>query len=301
MNNTLGNIFGQQAVVAQPVGTAAPTTAVQPVTPVTPQPAVAGFGQQAAAPVTPVTPVTPVAPVPVANNLGGGGRLANIMGALKATKVGGGRQNKIALGTGLYLLKEGAYKISELNNVRLTVFSFICLKGIKDGMGVAFGGPGYSGAVPGEEYSAVLYHDGPYAYSSLLRALSACFGWSKDMVAIMQSDVRLPQTIGFIDMFTGVGAETQQPTNQPCCFSNQIILEMSSAIKVVEVKNEGKASFNEDGTKQTKSYPNIFWNKRVPIAEALNGLDTALCIKAFGSQEAITAALETEKQLDAFA
>ena len=283
----LNNILNQQQ--------AAPAA---PVAPVVNQAAAPQFGQPAPVVNQVVTPAVPATTAP-ANNLGGGSRLDTIKSALKSAKVGS-KRNDIPLGSALYLLKGGEYKVTELNSTRLTNFSFICIKGIKDGQGVPFGGPGYTGAIPGEEYSTALFHDGPYAFPGLLKSLSACFGWGKDKIAEMQSDARLEQTIQLIDMFTCVGSVTQQPTNQPCCFSNQVILQMSANSKVSEVKVNGQPSYDAQGQKQTKTYTNTYWDKRMPIAEAVAGLAPEFIIKAFGTQEAITAALETEKQLDAF-
>jgi len=307
MNNTLGNIFGQQP--AAPVGTAAPiavtTSVAQPVAaqPVAAQPANPAFAQPA--PVAQPVAAQPVAAQPVvaqpANNLGGGGRLAAVKNALMTAKVGSSR-NDLPEGTGLYLLKEGKYTVTDRKSTRLTNYSMVCLKGIKDGLGQAYGAVGYVGPIPGEEYSTALFHDGDYAFNSLLKALSACFGWDKVMTASMQTPARIDQLIQLLDLFTGVSAETCQPTNQPCCFSNQVILEMTAQTKVSAVKVNGVQP-NDPVTNlpMTKAYTNDYWNKRVPLAEAVAGLDPTFCIKAFGSQEAITAALETEKQLDAFA
>ena len=287
LNDLLGNNPVQEpaGVPQQPV---APTPTPAPA-PNTVAPAQAG-----------ATPTTPAHTTP-ANNLGGGSRLSLVKNALMSASVGSQR-NDISLGTAIYLLKSGKYSVTERKSVRLTNFSYVCLKGIKDGQGVPFGGPGYTGAIPGEEYSTALFHDGDYAFSSLLKAVSACFGWSPEKIKQMQSPERVDQLIRLIDMFSGVGAESCLPTNKPCCFSNQVILQMSAQSKISEVKVNGKPTYEKGSDVPiTKAYTNTFWDKRIPIAEAVAGLAPEFIIKAFGSQEAITAALETEKQLDAFA
>lgn len=295
--NSLNDILN--ATPAQPVagaGAVLPVVGAAPVIPEAPVTSAAPVAGVAA----PVIPVTPGVAAPVANNLvGGGNRLANIKNALKVAKVGSSR-NDIPLGEGIYLLKSGQYEYKERSGTRLSNFSFICLRGIKDGQGVAPGGPGYTGAIAGSEYTTALFLDGDYATSSILNALAACFRWSKEMVKVMQSDGRLNQTVQLMDAFTCVSSENGQPTGQPCCFSNQIVLQMSSKLNTSEVKVNGQSTYDQQGKAMTKTYTNTYWDKRVPLADACAGLDQAFVIKAFGSAEAVKAAQAMEQQLDAF-
>jgi len=290
MSDFLKNMLANGAKTTAPVTTAAPVTAAA-VPPVTNPLANLNLGAKPA-----------LAATTTGADLGGGNRLDYLKNAMK-TASAGGKRNDIPLGEGWYLLKNGKFMVTERSSTRLSQFSFICIKAIKDKDGLAPGTQGYTGAIVGEEYSAALFQDGDFAVSGNLAAIRASMGWTLEKVKAMQkTEEGVNNLIELMTAFTGLGPDGV--TGQPCVFSNQIILQMSSKVNRVDVKVNGEPTFNAAGEKATKQYTNIYWDRRIKFAEIEaeiqnKGINPEFLIKAFGSKEAINNAVETEKQLDA--
>ena len=231
-------------------------------------------------------------------NLGGGGNLAAIKNALQTASVGG-RRNDIPLGTGWYLLKTGQYEFKERSSTQITTFDMICLRAIKDGNGVAPGAAGYVGPIVGENYDTALFQSGDYAMKNNLAAIAACMGWSQERIKEMQSDQNIMELISIVDQFTGLVSETQQPTGQPCIFSNQVVIEMTSSVSSSFEKVNGVEIVDAvTHQKIPKSYTNVYWNGKISIADVNASVPEDVILKAFGTQEAFLAAHQMEQRLN---
>ena len=279
------NILNQ---LNQPGG--APVAGV-PVTPATP-----GFvpASPAGVPMPGYAPTPPaLAPVPVPGYtpgapLNGGGRLATMKDQMRTASAGGGR-NDIALGKAWYVLKDGKFEIKERSKCHLTNYSFICIKAIEDINGLAPGIEGYSGAIVGQEYSTALFQVGDYVMNSNLSALRACMGWTPEQVKVRQANpegnfAQTEELCNYVIALTGYDPE-RGATGQPCCFSNQLILEMSAKIKKANAKkiNGVVPCMPGTNTPMTTEHRNVFWNRRIRLGEAQQaGVPNEVLLKAFG-------------------
>lgn len=241
---------------------------------------------------------------PVQNPLGGGNRLAEIKAALAKARTSSGNRKNPPLGSGWYLLKNGQYSITDQKQRKLTSFSFICIKAIEDAQGLGPNAPSYSGPKEGEEYNLALFQDGGFLDSTMsknLQALAACMGWSPEYVKELQSS---DEGIGMIlELLKGLLCVSVDgvPTNQPCVFANQVVIEIVGKANIKEEKgSDGQPSYDAQGNKKMKTYINHYWNKKIPlmdVAEEFNKLPNGdkTLFNYFGSQEHFMAALETEQ------
>jgi hypothetical protein len=163
--------------------------------------------------------------------------------------------------------------------------------------------PGYSGAIVGAEYSAPLFQVGDYVMNSNLAALRACMGWTPEQVKVRQNagDASVDELCSYAVALTSYNPDTGQGTGQPCCFANQLILEMSAKIKIANVKKINGVVPCHPGTTtpMTKEHTNIFWDKRIRLGEAQQaGVPNEVLLKAFGDAAAWERAVATELVLD---
>lgn len=239
-------------------------------------------------------PQTAVPQVP----LNGGSNLASIREQLRTTSVNTRRED-IPFGSGIYLLKTGSMKTTR-DKDNLLSFQFICLRAIKDGAGIAPGMPEYTGAIEGREYSCAIFQNKDYALKNNLQALSVCLGWSSEKVKQMQgTEEGLDLLTALLFSFTGSNEKGPIP-DATCAFSNQVVLQMSCSVRVTDALVNKKPSYDENGKKLTKTFNNTYWDKKLPIEEIASTIDENILIKAFGSMEAIEAALAVEAELAAY-
>lgn len=293
---------------AAPAINTAPAVA-QPV-PVVAQPAAVAPGSLAAA-VAKVGAVAGVQPAPAqaaaAAPLGGGNRLLLVREALKTASVKSGR-NDLPIGTGIFLLKSGKLFITA-GQLNISTFSLLCLQGIRDGAGNVYGVEGYTGPIPGETYDESLFQNfEPKRVASTiannLRAVTACMGWTEDQVKAFKS-TEAGESVLF-DLIKGmmcIDMETGLPTEQPCCFSNQVVVQMTRRPKIVEQKDAATKQplYDAHGVVATKTYINTFWDKKIPLPDVLIMVGESETVKAFGTAEAYLAAVENENAMNAMA
>jgi hypothetical protein len=236
-------------------------------------------------------------PLPIAP---GGSRLADIKHALATAKLGSQR-NKLPLGTGWFLLKNGQFKKTEQKGFELSNFSFICIKAIEDGQGLPPTSSNYTGPRVGETYEVAIFQGGSFLSSTMaksLSALAACMGWSKDYTEQLQSTEEGVLTI--MELLKGLLCVSVQgePTNLPCAFANQVVVELHTGAKQVEElsKVDKKPVYEKDGTPKMITRVNTYWNHKVKLVDEVYAtIPEADVIKYFGSQEAFLAAVETEQ------
>lgn len=240
---------------------------------------------------------------PMSNTpLGGGTRLADIRAALAKAKISNGSRNKIPCGTAWFLLKNGSYKQTEQKARRLTSFSFLCINPIIDGNNVAPASPAYTGPRKWEEYDVALFQDGGFLDSTMsknLQALAACMGWTPEYTKqLLESEEGMTVVMELLKGLLCVNLDGYVPSNQPCAFANQVVIEMHTKPTVKEEKGkDGQPSYNADGTKKMNTYINTYWNKKIPLVEVLTTLGEADTVKAFGSEAAFTQAYQAEQEL----
>ncbi len=238
---------------------------------------------------------------------GGGNRLQMVRDALKTASVSGGR-NDMPIGTGVFLLKSGKLFVTQ-GSLNISTFSLLCLQGIKDGVGNVFGVEGYSGPIPGETYDESLFQNFEpkriaATISQNLRAVAACMGWTEDQAKAFKStkageDVIFELMKGMMCLDMEGGA----PTEQPCCFSNQVVIQMTRRAKIVEQRDKVTKEFkyDKDSNKLTDTYINTFWDKKVPLPDVLIMIGEPATVKAFGTGEAYLAAVQNETDMNGMA
>jgi hypothetical protein len=244
-------------------------------------------------------PASPAAATPTVQP--GGNRLAQIRSALQKAKVGN-RSKKPPLGTAWYLLKNGQYKMTDTSNSKLTSFSFVCVHPICDGENAAPASPSYTGVRKGEEVEIAFFHGGKFLESEMsknVQALACCLGWTPEYTkAQLASDDGLGNILELLKSLFGVSMDGI-PTNEPCAFANQVIIELHTKETTKEEKgSDGQVSYDAQGNKKMKTYVNTFWNKKVPIMEAVEVVGVEELVKAFGSEDALKAAIEAEDQIN---
>lgn len=291
-------IAAQAGNVVAPV--VAPVTADAPVvTPVAVAPV-------AVAPVA-VAPVA-VAPVAAPAPLAGGTMLATMMGALATASVGNQR-NDLVLGTGIYLLKLGKFILTSDGKWKISSFAFICLKAIRDGQGIAPGTARYAGPIVGETYEEAMFQD--YSPKKLkgtmganLSAIQTCMGWTPEKFKQFQSTPEGQQIIA--QLWAGLfGIDMAgTATGQPCIFSNQVVLQLSTKSRMYEKKDKatGQPVYDGNGQKLTGTNISTYWDKKIRLQEletVMPEVPAEQIIAAFGTAEAFMAALEQEKKLEA--
>lgn len=290
MSNNILDQLNNAGAVPVPVPTVVPVPVAAPVpaAPIT-------YAPGTAIPVAAPAGYTPAPPQ------GGGGRLTSMRDNMRAASAGGGR-NDIPLGKAWYVLKDGKFTITDRKKTHLTNYTFMCVKAIADKDGLAPGTVGYAGAIVGEEYSTALFQVGDYVMNSNLSALRACMGWTPEQVKARQAnDTQCQELCDYVVAMTGYNPDTGQGTGQPCCFANQLILEMSAKIKIANAKpiNGVVPCMPGTSTPMTKEHRNTFWDRRVRLGEAQQaGVPNEVLLKAFGDVAAWERAAATELVLD---
>lgn len=241
-----------------------------------------------------------------AGPVGGGNRLALVRDALKTASVKSGR-NDIPIGTGVFLLKSGKLFITD-GNLNISTFSMLCLQGVRDDAGSVFGADGYSGPVPGESYDVSMFQSfEPKRLASTMannfRALAACMGWfEKQVKAFQATDQGMDVALELLKGMMCLDMVTSTPTQAPCLFSNQVVIQMTRRAKIVEQKGDNKQPlYDEHGQKATKTYINTFWDKKIPLTDLPPMIGEPATIEAFGTAEAYLAAVENEIAMKALA
>lgn len=278
---------------------AAPATVVQPAPVGSLAAAIAKTGAVAAS--------QPTLAAAAAASLGGGSRLQLVRDALKTASVKGGR-NDLPIGTGVFLLKSGKLFVTT-GQLNISTFSLLCLQGIRDGAGNVYGVDGYTGPIPGETYDESLFQNFEpkrvaATIANNLRAVTACMGWTEDQVKAFKS-TEAGESVLF-ELIKGmmcIDMETGAPTEQPCCFSNQVVLQMTRRPKIVEQKDAATKQplYDVHGVVATKTFINTFWDKKIVLPDVLTLIGESEVIKAFGSAEAYLAAVENENAMNAMA
>lgn len=289
-----------ERVAAMKAGTV-PGAVVPPVVPGVVAPPVVAPGIVIPPVVAPVVVPPVVAPVVAAPGpLNGGGRLASIREALK-TATTGGKRDSMPLGTAIFLLKSGIYKVTEGSKYKLTSFSFLCMQAMHDASGIGHGTPGYAGAIPGESYEVPIFIDLSPKYvkgtmGKSLGALQACMGWTGEQTKTYQKeDAQVTMLFELLKGMFCVDFGTETPTGQPSIFSGQVIIQLSTKVSIVDKKVDGNDVFDASGNKVTKPYTNTYWDKRIFLDDL--DLPAEQVIAAFGSQDAMMAAYQNEQAL----
>ena len=245
----------------------------------------------------------------------GGSAMSNAREAMRTTSVAyGGRKNDFPVGTGIFLLKDGTFSIKSDGKYKISEFVFVCLKPTSPGpSGIPFGGQGYDGAVPGQEYAVSIFQDYSPKYvkgtmTKNLAALQSCMGWTADITKKYQdTDEGFAKLEELMQGLVGCTLNGT-PTNVPCMFANQVVLKMSSKVSIVkQVDKETKQPMmvaKTDGSggyeQVTKSYLNTYWNEKILLEPLLEQVDEAVVADAFGGEDAVMAAMENEKFIAEF-
>lgn len=209
--------------------------------------------------------------------------------------------NRLVPGTGLYLIKDGKYKVTE-KGVKLTSFALFCIKGIADGQGLAPGTSLYTGPRAGETYESAVFHEGKFPQKILeqyKRILAATHGWTLPQVYEIEAT---PEGRAWVaDAIKGIfGCDLYfAPTNVPSSLSNQVIMEIKFESKMVDKKVDKQVVYDSNGRPLQVKAENAYWNRRVffddpQLSDFVQNQDAI--VKAFGSIEAATAAANNEKQ-----
>jgi hypothetical protein len=212
------------------------------------------------------------------------------------------QRNSLLNGTGLYLIKDGKYKVTD-KGMKLTAFALYCVKGVSDSQGLTPASTLYTGPIVGEVYDYAVFHEGKYpdrVLETYISIFAACMGWTVKQVTDYQQTVE-GQTI-VRDMIKGImGVDLAfVPTNQPCTVANQVIVEINKQTKMVDKKVDKQVAYDATGKPIQVKAENVYWNKRVWFNDpALATLTEQDIVRAFGSIEAAKAAAETEKQFKA--
>jgi hypothetical protein len=208
------------------------------------------------------------------------------------------QRNSLPNGTGLYLIKDGKYKVTD-KGMKLTAFALYCVKGMTDGTGLTPASSLYTGPVVGEVYDYAVFHEGKYPdriMETYISIFAACMGWTVKQVTEYQQTVE-GQTV-VRDMIKGImGVDLAfVPTNQPCTVANQVIVEINKQTKMVDKKVEKQVVYDAQGKPLQVKAENVYWNKRIWFNDpALATLTEQDIVRAFGTMEAAGAAAETEK------
>ncbi len=227
-----------------------------------------------------------------------------IMEAMMTSSVGG-KRNEMPVGSGLFLIKEGMFKLTPTQQLRLTSFQLYCVKGEADGQGLRADSPQYTGPRVGETYEFAVFHDTKYPNilgSQYLQITAACMGWSPEKVAELQATPQGQQLI--MDMTARimcVDAHGQQVTENgqpvPSIISNQVIVDVSKKSQLKDKKVNGQPAFDAAGQKIQISVTNTYFNKRIWLEDLVSqGITEEELVKAFGSQEAAALAYQVEQQ-----
>jgi hypothetical protein len=293
----LAQAIAQAAPAPQTTAVApSPTTAPTPFAPTAPARIPAGTGPASGFPAftTPRPAGIPTTQAPSAIDR------AAMLAAARPKELG----NRLVPGTGLYLIKDGKYKVTE-KGVKLTSFSLFCIKGITDGQGLAPGASLYTGPRAGETYENAVFHEGKFPQKVLeqyKRILAATHGWTLPQVYEIEAT---PEGRAWVaDAIKGIfGCDLYfAPTNVPSSLSNQVIMEIKFESKMVDKKVDKQVVFDGQGRPLQVKAENAYWNRRVffddpQLAEFVQNQDAI--VKAFGSIEAATAAANNEKQFRA--
>lgn len=285
--------------VAQPAPVATPIVqGTPPALPAQSAPIVQGATDEAA---------VNAASQPAITDLGGGSRLNSAVDeAMRTARTGSGRNN-MPFGTGIFLLKSGKFGITEVKKAWRTLFSFVCLQGGIDSNGLSFGTEGYSGSIPGAEYAEPMWQDitGIYAKQTIeknLTALRVCLGWTEaKMLEYQGTPEGLRKLYVLLSGLFCLDMQTTVPTNQPCLFSNQVVVELTRRDEPYDAKVDGKKVMDADsGQILKKIAKKLYWNNHIPLVEVSKLINNdAVLTDAFGSEEIFLAAVKSQMALQA--
>ena len=249
-----------------------------------------------------VVPGAPLAGQPI---VASDQKAQKIMEAMMTSTVGG-KRNEMPVGSGLFLVKEGIFKLTPTQQLRLTSFQLYCVKGEIDGQGLKSESPQYTGPRVGEVYEFAVFHDTKYPNilgSQYLQITAACMGWSPEQVKEYQSTPEGQQAI--MDMTARImcvdahGQQVMDGVGQPApsVISNQVIIDITKKTQIKDKKINGQPVFDQAGQKLQIPVTNVYFNKRIWLDDLVaQGITEEELVKAFGSQEAAAAAFQIEQQ-----
>lgn len=227
-----------------------------------------------------------------------------IMEAMMTSSVGG-KRNEMPVGSGLFLIKEGIFKRTPTQQLRLTSFQLYCVKGETDGQGLKAESPQYTGPRVGETYEFAVFHDTKYPNilgSQYLQITAACMGWSPEKVTELQSTPEGQQAImemtACIVCVDAHGNQVMDEARQPApsIISNQAIVDITKKSQLKDKKINGQPAFDAAGQKIQITVTNTYFNKRIWLDDLVaQGITEEELLKAFGSEEAAVAAYKLEE------
>jgi len=265
-------------------------------------------GQPPAPSPNPATPPVTQAQAQVpAVAVGADQKAQKIREAMMTSSVGG-KRNEMPVGSGLFLIKEGIFKLTPTQQLRLTSFQLYCVKGETDGQGLRPESPQYTGPRIGETYEFAVFHDTKYPNvlgSQYLQITAACMGWTPEKVTELQSTpegqqaiMEMTARIMCVDANGNQVMENGQPVSS--IISNQAILDITKKAQIKDKKINGQPAFDAAGQKMQITVTNTYFNKRVWLDDLVaQGITEEELLKAFGSTEAATAAYQMEQQYKA--
>ena len=296
-------VAGAAPAAAVAVGYVAPA-AVVPISPAIPAAIPATVPGAYVAPAVPAVPAVPAIPPAVPGAPVAGNRLSSIRNSIQTASTK--RLNDLLVGTGAYLIKSGKYFVTTGGKYKLTTFSVLCLMGIKDAQNIAYGTHGYNGPMPGETYEFAMFQDMSVQAEARtnknnLIALRVCLGWTEERLKQYQStDAGTDILIGLLEgMFGMTMNENPQPTGQPCCFSNQVVVQLSKKIsRVPQLDANKQPVFDAQQQAVVKEYENEYWDKKVLFSDLVQmGYNDTTLAQAFGSAELLAVAKQRETAL----
>ena len=229
-----------------------------------------------------------------------------IMEAMMTSSIGG-KRNEMPIGAGLFLVKEGNFKLTPTQGLKLTSFQLYCVKGVDDGQGLTPASPQYTGPRVGETYEYAVFHNSKYPDmlgKQYLQITAACMGWSEARVKELQGSAEGQQVIAemtacilCVDTF---GNQVMDESGQsvPSIISNQVIIDITHKSQIKDKKVNKQLVYEKGSEIPIKiTVKNVYWNKRIWLEDlAAQGVTDDELLKAFGSQEAAVAAYQIEQQ-----
>jgi len=229
-----------------------------------------------------------------------------IMEAMMTSSIGG-KRNEMPVGAGLFLIKEGIFKLTPTQGLKLTSFQLYCVKGVDDGQGLTPASPLYTGPRVGETYEYAVFHESKYPDmlgKQYLQITAACMGWSEARVTELQSTAEGRQVITemtarilCVDTYGQlVMDEAGQPA--PSVISNQVILDIAKKSQIKDKKVNKQLVYEKGSEIPIKiTVTNVYFNKRIWLDDLVaQGITEEELVKAYGSQEAAAAAYAIEEQ-----
>jgi len=228
-----------------------------------------------------------------------------IMEAMMTSSIGG-KRNEMPVGSGLFLVKEGMFKLTPTQGLKLTSFQLYCVKGVSDGQGLTPASPQYTGPRVGETYEYAVFHNSKWPDMlgrQYLQITAACMGWSEARVAELQASAEGQQAIA--EMTARIlcvdtcGNQVMDEAGKPVSsiISNQAIVDIAHKSQIKDKKVDKQLVYEKGSDIPIKiTVKNVYWNKRIWLDDLVaQGITEEELLKAFGSQEAATAAYQIEQ------